>query len=75
MNALSVQEWIGAAMLVLGIACLWAGGRMGALLPKPWNAPSESWLPESRRIFRRTGAVLTTGGILLMCGALYLALR
>jgi hypothetical protein len=75
MNALSVQEWIGAAMLVLGIACLWAGGRMEALLPKPWNGPPQTWLPESRRVLRRAGAVLTTGAILLLCGALFLAAR
>ncbi len=75
MNALSVQEWIGATSLILGIACLWAGGRMGALLPKPWNAPPENWHPEFRRSLRRTGAVLATGGILVMSGALYLALR
>lgn len=63
------QQWLGWAFMVLGLACIWSGGRMGRLLPKPWSGPPHQWLPEYRHILKRSliilgvGAAMTLGGI------------
>ena len=62
------QQLLGVGMVAFGLACLWSGGRMGRLLPKPWSGPPQEWLPESRRILKRSLVVLGVGAALTVAG-------
>jgi len=68
MNAWSLQQWIGVVIFILGMACLCSLGRMGRLLPKPWTGKPQQWLPEYRRILKRSLIILGLGALLLLVG-------
>jgi hypothetical protein len=68
------SRWLAYALLLLGGLCLWSGGRMGHLLPKPWSGAPRDWLPEHRRVLSRALAILCFG-IVLVIGGFWLLWR
>lgn len=72
---MTTTQWMGGATLVLGIACLWSGGRMGRLLPKPWSGAPRDWLPESRAIIKRSLVVIRVGAVLIIASVASLLWR
>ncbi len=62
------QQLLGLGLFVLGMACLWSGGRLGRRLPKPWSRPQQAWLAEYRRIAKQSLAVLGLGAALTLAG-------
>ena len=63
------HQLIGTVLVAIGVECLAYGGRMGRQLPQPWRSMPEEWLPEYRRILKRSlivmgvGAAIVVGGI------------
>ena len=67
-GALALREWIGSGLLVVGVLCLWSGGWMGRLLPRPWSGAPDEWLPEYRRLVKRSLVTLGAGTVLALGG-------
>lgn len=62
------HQLIGTLLVALGVECLAYGGRMGHRLPKTWSGAPEEWLPEYRRILKRSLVIFGIGAVLILGG-------